>query len=226
MTGNEKSISSRALLLLGLALSGVGPAWCQAETLGQTRNRIDSFNADKQETTFGYLVTDALRSATKADLAVINASSFVPGSLNPGDISSDQLRSLFNFPEDKLVVAELSGEVVRRMLERSLSVYPTPNDGFLHVSGLKITFDPHRAAESRVVKIETTSGVGAALDPSKTYKVATSTTLGRGGLGYFKIVGPNPKITRMNLTMLEAVKQFLRTSGAIQYGPERRITPT
>lgn len=218
-------VSIQRWTILGLVcgwsvLSGMG--W--ADNIGQTKVRLDTLNADKQETTFGYLATDAFRSTSGADIALINASAFLPGSINPGPIASDQVAALFKFPDDRLVMADLTGDVIRRMLERSVSVYPAPNEGFLHVSGLRVTFDPRKPMDNRIIQVDVIAGGHpGALDPNRSYRVVTSTTIGRGGLGYFKIVGPNPKITKMNTTVVAAITEHLRSTGPVQYGNERRI---
>jgi 2',3'-cyclic-nucleotide 2'-phosphodiesterase (5'-nucleotidase family) len=210
----------------GVLWMGLAGGLTLADTVGQTRTRLDTLNADKQETTFGDLAADAFRSAANAEIALVDASAFLPGGINPGPVSTDQVAGLLKFPDDRLILAELSGDVVRRMLERSVSVYPGPNVGFLQVSGLRFTFDPGKPADNRVTQIEVVSGASSeALDPARTYRVATSTTIGRGGLGYFKIVSPNPKITKLETTVIEAITKHVRSSGPIQFGDARRIIP-
>jgi len=195
------------------------------EVVGQTRSRLDTLNADKQGTSFCDLTADAFRATGKADIALINASAFAPGSINPGGVTVDQVEALFQFPDDRLVVADVSGDTLQRMMERSVGVYPTPNDGFLHVSGLKVVFDPNRAPGERILSIKVLEGTREVpLNGSHTYRVATSRTLARGGLGYFKIVGPNLQIQRLNETASESVITYIQSAGTVNYGNEKRVT--
>jgi hypothetical protein len=54
--------------------------------------------------------------------------------------------------------------------------------------------------------------------------VATCRAIARGGLGYFKIVGPNVQIQTLNETAAESVVNFIRAAGSVNYGKENRVS--
>jgi 5'-nucleotidase/2',3'-cyclic-nucleotide 2'-phosphodiesterase/3'-nucleotidase/5'-nucleotidase len=81
-------------------------------------------------------------------------------------------------------VVNLTGAQLRQAFERSLSLYPQPNTSFLQISGFEVTFSRSAATNKRVLNV---TASGSALQDGKTYSVAMPSSLGRGGLGYFKI---------------------------------------
>lgn len=121
---------------------------------------------------------DEIRSFAGADIALLGA-----GLLKP-TYSKDDLATLLQYPTDEVVVLNLTGSQIRQALERSVSLYPQPNQSFLQLSGLEVTFKKSAAPNSRIVSA-TLSGVPLA--DGKTYSVAMPSTLAKGGLGYFKI---------------------------------------
>lgn len=121
---------------------------------------------------------DLMRTAAGADIA------FLPTGLVKDNFDSQNLASLLVDPTDDLGVVNLRGSQVRKALEKSLAVYPQPNQGFLQISGMEVTFSRAADPERRLVSV--TVG-GVRLDDSKTYTVAMPGSLARGGLGYFKV---------------------------------------
>ncbi|MCC6403637.1 MAG: 5'-nucleotidase C-terminal domain-containing protein [Fimbriimonadaceae bacterium] len=121
---------------------------------------------------------DVIRAATKAEIA------FLPAGVIKSDFKSGDLSKMLQFPSDQVVVVELTGAQVRSALERSVSLLPSPNPGFLQVSGITVTCSPRGVAGSRVKEVTV---AGAALDASARYRVAMPSSLGRGGLGYFTV---------------------------------------
>jgi len=122
---------------------------------------------------------DVLRDYARTDGAFLAA-----GLVKPGFQKKDDLSSLLLYPTDDLVVVTITGAQVRQAFERSLSLYPEPNTSFLQVSGFDIVFAKNPGAGSRVLQVKCN---GASLDESKNYQIAMPSSLGRGGLGYFKI---------------------------------------
>lgn len=96
----------------------------------------------------------------------------------------DNLASLLQYPSQTIIVLSLTGSQVRSAFERSLSMYPQPNEAFLQISGFEVTFKKSGAPESRIVSI---TANGSKLEDSKSYTIAMPSTLAHGGLGYFKI---------------------------------------
>ena len=122
-------------------------------------------------------IADELKSAAGTDIAWIAA-----GVLKE-DATGD-LTTFLTYPTDELVVVKLSGKQIKQALERSVALYPTPNPGFLQVSGLEISFSKSADSERR---IRTVLVNGLDLDEKSQYSVAMPGNLARGGLGYFQV---------------------------------------
>lgn len=121
---------------------------------------------------------DVIRTAAKADVAFLPA-----GVIKPGFKSGD-LSTMLQFPTDQVVVVEMTGAQLKSALERSVSLLPSPNPGFLQISGIVVTYSPKGVAGSRVREVTV---AGAALNATANYRVAMPSSLGRGGLGYFTV---------------------------------------
>lgn len=126
----------------------------------------------------GQSIADALMEELGTDAA------FVPvGILNEAGAARTLDRAL-QFPADDAAVVNLTGKQIRDALERSISLYPSPNPVFLQVSGVEIEFDASKPSDSRLTSV---SIGGQALDNAKKYRVGMPGSLARGGLGYSTI---------------------------------------
>ena len=149
---------------------------------------------DLKETNLGDLVADAYKSASGADVALVESRE-LRANLALGDISyKDVLKVL---PDgNALCVAEVTGADLMDALEMSARLYPNANGGFLQVSGL--TYDIQEtvipsvsldgfgnfrgiSGEYRVTNVMVN---GAELDLFATYRVAGTETLLNGTSGY------------------------------------------
>ena len=139
---------------------------------------------------------DQIRASTKADIA------FLPAGVLKATFKSGDLSGLIAFPTDEVVVSLLTGTQIRQALERSIALYPSPNHGFLQISGLLVTFSKKADPNKRIVSV-TLSGVN--LDDAKKYRVAMPGLLASGGLGYFTIWGKAQIIETLPNQNLETV---------------------
>lgn len=152
--------------------------------LGRSLTALDSRRAvvRSRESTMGNLITDALRLASHADIAMVNGGS-IRGDLlyEPGAVltARDILREL---PFGNIaVVLELSGADLLAALEHSLSSVEHLAGRFLQVSGLRFLYDPHKPVGQRILQVWVG---GQALDPAATYRIVTNDYLAGGGDGY------------------------------------------
>lgn len=122
---------------------------------------------------------DVLREYANTDGAFLAAGLVKSSFQKDGDLST-----LIQFPTDELVVVTISGSQVKQAFERSLSLYPQGNTSFLQISGFEVTFSKDAPSGQRVTQVRCN---GQALEESKSYQIAMPSSLGRGGLGYFKI---------------------------------------
>ncbi|HEY0866911.1 MAG TPA: 5'-nucleotidase [Fimbriimonas sp.] len=152
-----------------------------ASILGLCLFTLNAFAAESPELgahIASQAAADALRSHVNSDGA------FLAAGLVKQNFQADRLESILQYPTDEVVVLNLTGAQIRKAFERSLSLYPQPNTSFLQISGFEVTYNKSGLPNQRVVSV--TAG-GSELQDGKTYSVAMPSSLGRGGLGYFKI---------------------------------------
>ncbi|GIV13098.1 MAG: hypothetical protein KatS3mg021_1380 [Fimbriimonadales bacterium] len=101
---------------------------------------------------------------------------------------------------------ELRGEQILQALERSLELYPQKNNAFLQLAGAEVRFDPKAPVGKRVVSV---SIMGGKLEPSRTYRVATTAPLARGALGYFRIWSKDQIVNATGRSIAETLKEPL-----------------
>lgn len=126
----------------------------------------------------GQSIADLLRSAANSDAAWVAA-----GLLSEAPRGTD-LAAYTAFPTDTVCVVALKGSQIKQALELSLNLYPSPNPGFLQISGLEVNFRPGSPPDRRVTEVRIN---GAPLESEKVYRVAMPSNLARGGLGYFMV---------------------------------------
>ncbi|MDL1899341.1 multifunctional 2',3'-cyclic-nucleotide 2'-phosphodiesterase/5'-nucleotidase/3'-nucleotidase [Anaerolineae bacterium CFX9] len=150
------------------------------------------------ECTLGNLITDAMREATGAQIAITNGGGIrasIPNTPTPEDVAlpspidvtlGDVLTVL---PFGNLVSTfSLSGADVIAALEHGLSALGTDagTGRFPQVSGLRFTFDITQPVGSRIVSVEVEGEDGSfsPIDPEAIYYVASNDFMRNGGDGY------------------------------------------
>ncbi len=165
---------------------------------------------DTEATSGGQFVADLLREAGGADIA------FMPADGLRAKFEADNFKTILKYPTEGISVITLTGTQIRQALERSVSLAPTPNDGFLQVSNLEFTYNPRQEPDRRIVSLNI---AGAKLDEKRTYTVAMPANLARGGLGYFKVWDREQiKKSLAGVTMEDilAQKAFRESAGRIK----------
>lgn len=138
------------------------------------------------ETVMGNIITDAMREASGADIALQNGGGIRDQQLTKGDVTKAQVVTILPFG-NVLQMAEVKGSVILEALEQGVSTYPEANGGFAHVSGMTYTFDPSAEVGSRIVSA--TVG-GQPLDPEATYTLCTNDFTAMGGDLYTMLIEP------------------------------------
>lgn len=140
------------------------------------------------ETNLGNLMTDGMLATAKSidpnvSIALQNGGGIRAG-IDEGDITVGEVLTVMPFG-NALAIMRVTGEELVQALEHSVRQFPAENGGFLHVSGLKFSFDGKAEAGNRVkeVLVETEDGYEA-LNPEDTYHVATNNFTAKGGDGY------------------------------------------
>ena len=114
-----------------------------------------------KESPLGDLVTDAIRSGTGADAAIMNAGTMRIDDVIPaGPVTNYQIESIFLFPDEaRIMVFPIKGARLREILERGVAEGVVGKGAYLQVSGLKYGWDRARPSGSRIVgDIQKTDG--------------------------------------------------------------------
>ena len=99
------------------------------------------------ETNLGNLCADAVRYAMDADVGYMNGGG-LRAAIQNGDITFNDLLSVFPF-NNTVVLAEVSGQTLKDMMEMAVMSWPNEDGSFPHLSG--ITFSVNKAIPSSVV---------------------------------------------------------------------------
>ena len=197
--------------LVALVLAWGGVSYAQT-----SRVELDNRRAAVAETNLGNLVADALRAQGQAQLAFVTATDLKAALFPAGAID----QGVLTYPDDKLVVMTLTGSQVQQALERSVSLLPLPNKGFLQVSGLNVWYNVNGPAGQRVMRVLLAGN--RPLDPAATYKVAMPHSLARGAAGYFRVFRGAPT-TDTGKTLGSALLAYLQAQGAVSPRIEGRV---
>lgn len=186
---------------------------------------------DKKETNLGDLCADAYRSATGADIALVESGE-IRTSLPVGSISYKDITKVL--PQGRsLCVSEVSGADLMDALEMSARMYPNQNSGFLQISGL--TYDIQETVipsvsldgmgnfsgitgEYRVTNIMIN---GKELDLFGTYTVAGTENLLGGETGYTMFTNGTVKktaVTTDQQALITYISNDLKGSIGSLYG--------
>ena len=118
------------------------------------------------ETNLGDLCAEAIRSAVGADIGYINGGG-IRADISAGDITFNDLLSVFPF-NNTIVLAEVSGQTIKDMLEMAMMLWPEENGSFPHLSG--ITFSVNTEIPSSVVLDELEEFAGV-VGPYRVYSI-------------------------------------------------------
>jgi 2',3'-cyclic-nucleotide 2'-phosphodiesterase (5'-nucleotidase family) len=212
VTGNSAAVNEEVKALVDRALTEA--AETIEQPIGETAIALQPQSTG--EFALGNLVVDAMLAADvdgqPADIAMHNNGG-IRAPLPKGPISFGQLYAVLPF-DNQLMVLELTGEQILRILEHSVSSSP----GKMLVSGMNFRFDMSRPAGERVVEV--TAG-GEPLDPARLYRVVTIDYLASGGDGQETFLeGSNPAYGD---TEVWAVAQYIQDHSPVHPKVEGRI---
>jgi 5'-nucleotidase len=146
-----------------------------AEPVGRTNVQLDLKSADVRtiETNMADFIADAFRTATGADIALVNGGSVrADVTIQPGILSQRDVLSILPY-NNRVVKIQITGAVVRAAMEHgvaSLGVEAEPGR-FPQVSGLRYEYDARRKPGSRITSITVN---GKPLDDKRLYSLATT----------------------------------------------------
>lgn len=146
----------------------------------------DSVRAN--ETALGNLVTDAMLAKAKEKYPE-TVISFQNGGgirapIDQGPITTGEVINVLPFGNDP-VIATLTGQEIKDILEHSVRQAPAENGGFLHVSGMEFYYDSEKEPGSRVVDMYVENdGELEDIQLDSEYQVTTNGFTGQGGDGF------------------------------------------
>ena len=155
------------------------------EKIGQTAVELDvlASNLRRSETNFGNFLADAyLQAYEQADAALVNSggirSDRVYGRDNAmTDLTNRDIRSILPYDND-LALVEVTGELLKKLLEHGVSEVSNEDGRFPQVAGLAFSYDAAKPVGGRVSDIKVG---GQPYDPQKKYRlVVNSFTFGGG----------------------------------------------
>lgn len=160
------------------------------EPVGEAKFDLDGVNVRLQETNLGNLITDVMRNAAGADVAIINGGT-IRTSIKKGTVKVSDVYAVVPF-DNYIVAIKLTGQQIRDTLEHGVSAVEDEEGRFPQVSGLIFTYDRKGPKGSRVKDVFID---GKPLEPNKEYAVATNDFLAAGGDGY-KAFGDSVKSSK------------------------------
>lgn len=211
-------IGLSAVVLAGLTVALLLPRPAQAE--GTASTPLSADGCDTQETSFGDLAADAVRTAGNADLGLVAAISFRPGTLPPGPVTAAAVGQRLANPDEVWAVSRLTGAQLRAALEHAVRTAPLPNSSFLQVSGLTLSYSQSAPREA---KVRTISVGGAPLNDGASYSVAMPLSLAKGGSGFFKFFTKEAIASTGTTSLAAAIVDYAQRQGSVSYSGTGRI---
>src|SRR6266704_5242328 len=127
------------------------------QPLGQTQTALNSQTAEvrTRETTMGNIIADALRESLQADVALVNGGGIRGNRLYEAGTMLTRRDILQEMPfGNPGVLVELSGADLLAALENGVSQVENKAGRVPQVSGLRLTYNPAKPADSRVLDVQ------------------------------------------------------------------------
>lgn len=179
----------------------------------------DTHESRRQETAIGNLIADAYRDYYKTDLAFANGGG-IRASIAQGEVTLKAVRSVLPYG-NKIVKAEVKGQVIWDALENGVSQVDKNSGRFLQVSGLDYVYNAAFQPGSRIKQVTVN---GKPLDKSKTYTLALSNYMYTGGDGYTMFNGARTLVSASDaLSDAELLTAYAVKQGTLDVDVEGRI---
>jgi len=180
-----------------------------------------SLRMRSSEQNAGNLAADAVRADAGADIAILNSGSIRGDRVYPpGPITKRMVIAMQPFDNVVCKVA-VPGRVVAAALENGVSRYPAAAGQFPQVSGLSFTIDGSAPAGRRVTGVQVD---GRPLDPEKTYTLAISDYMFKGGDGYTMFPGGQVLVSPEGGNLIsDALEKYIAAAKEIAPRIEGRI---
>lgn len=179
-----------------------------------------------EESNYGNLITDAMREASGAEVAITNAGGIRSDSVyDPGNVTGGDVFNTLPFA-NTLVTVELNGTELERVLASQIVTLESDTGQQFgeeisqQTSGVDFEWVPHEdvAPEDRIRDLHVN---GEPVRPDETYTVAVNSYIADGGSGY-----PLENATRVNETdtlLAELVVDYMEAQGTVAPEVEGRM---
>ncbi|GEO80794.1 multifunctional 2',3'-cyclic-nucleotide 2'-phosphodiesterase/5'-nucleotidase/3'-nucleotidase [Pararhodospirillum oryzae] len=194
------------------------------QPLGVSVKPLDSRRAvvRGEESTVGDLIADALRTGTRADVALTNGGGIRGDKLYEAGTTLTLRDVVTELPFGNVaVVLTLSGADLRAALEHGFSGVENGAGRFPQVSGMSVTWTPDRPPGQRVLAVTVN---GQPLQDGRAYLVATNDFIANGGDGYDILVRA-PRLVDASAArlMTTLVGEYIKAQGTVDLAPEGRL---
>jgi 5'-nucleotidase / UDP-sugar diphosphatase len=198
--------------------------------LANPRSEGDGPSVRSNETELGNLITDGMLDKAKefnpnVVMAFQNGGG-IRAPIDQGEITYGDVLTTLPFG-NTLATMTLTGSEIKTALEHSVSQSPKEHGGFLHVSGMKFTYDSTQPVGSRVVsmEVETAEGEFTPLNPDQEYVIATNAFTAKGGDGFtvFKNAYEQGRVTDLGASDWENLRDYVAELGTVNPQVEGRI---
>lgn len=189
----------------------------------------DSVSVRNSETALGNLIADGMlneaRKFNESTVLAMQNGGGIRTSIDEGPIMLGEILTVLPFG-NTLATIELSGTEIKTALEHSISQAPAESGGFLHVSGMKFTYDSSKPAGDRVQSIKLNQGGEYVdLDSNEMYIIATNAFTAKGGDGYevFAKAYAEGRVTDLGSADWENLRNYVAELGTVDPQIEGRI---
>ena len=182
------------------------------------------------ETALGNLITDGMLAKAKSinpeTVIAVQNSGGIRAAIDAGPLTTGEILTTLPFG-NTLALVTMNGSQLKDLFEISVGLAPLENGGFLQVSGMKLEYDGSKAKGQRVTKMTITKdgGVEEAIDPAKTYTVATNAFTAKGSdfLTPFEDAYNSGRVQDLGLSDWETFRDYAISKKTIDYKIEGRI---
>lgn len=185
----------------------------------------DEFSVRNSETALGNLLADSILSSAVNDnkntLIALQPSGDIHAPIEKGPILTTDVQAVLPFDKE-LVLIELSGTKIIKVLEESVSKVPEENTGFLQVAGLRFEFDSSEKPGERIQSVEVKKGdVHFQLENNTDYLVVTDKATANGENGYEML--SDIESTSLNMTTVKSLSEMIKRLDKVDYDIEERL---
>lgn len=190
-----------------------------SQKVGMTDVDLDGVrgNVRTKETNLGDFIADAMKESIGADITITNGGG-IRDSIVKGDITKGDVLTVFPFT-NFLVKIEITGADILAALEHGLTDTPNEAGKFPQIAGMTVKYDSSKEAGSKVTEVLVN---GEALDPNKTYSLATNDFMAIGGDGYEMFKGKTRSEERGLIS--DIFEEAIKANGTINPSTDGRMT--